>query len=192
MLYPDPAPLPWAQACSSRRGDLRGAVSPSLLLLASPTFCSLTPLQDTARQAFASPLFIPGGGGGGGQLSSPRAVLLLCSRHKPARQGPSPSPTPAFQRQVHLAGCLAPPAPHTPPRSQGGPGFNFGGQRLESPSSRHVSVVREGAQGAPPPTHPPGQGLTPSCCLGKWGDILGWGQTLDPILDWTERGHPGP
>ena len=45
-----------------------------LLLLAGPPFCSLTPLQDTAREAFASP--------GGMQLSSPRAVLPLCPRHK--------------------------------------------------------------------------------------------------------------
>lgn len=79
-----------SQEILSGRRVLRGAVSPSLLLLASPTFCSLSPLQDTAREAFASPLFTPGA-----QLSSPRAVLL-CSRHKSAGQGPSASPTPAF------------------------------------------------------------------------------------------------
>ena len=101
-----PRPVPGqSQSVLSGRPVLRGAVPASLLLLARPTFCSLTPLQDTAREAFAFPLFTPGG-----RLSSPRAVLLLCSRHKPARQGPSPSPTPAFQRQVHLAGCPAPPA----------------------------------------------------------------------------------
>lgn len=77
-------------------------MSPSL----APPFCSPAPLQDSAPEAFASLPFSPGR-----QLSSLRAVSLLCPRHKPARPGPSPSPTPAFQRQVHLAGCPAPPAP---------------------------------------------------------------------------------
>lgn len=63
-----PSPLPWhkpvqeqSQAVLSGRPVFRGAVSPSLLLLAGPTFCSLTPLQDTAHEAFAFPLFTPGG-----------------------------------------------------------------------------------------------------------------------------------
>ncbi|XP_029784781.1 ankyrin repeat domain-containing protein 13B [Suricata suricatta] len=101
----------------------------------------------TVREAFAFPLFTPGG-----QLSSPRAVLL-CPRYKPVRQGPSSSFTPAFQRQVHLAGCPASPAPPPPPPSQGGPTFSLGGQRLESPSPRHSFCDQGGC-----PKWPPGLG----------------------------------
>ena len=160
VLTPRPVPGQ-SQSVLSGRPVLRGAVPASLLLLARPTFCSLTPLQDTAREAFAFPLFTPGG-----RLSSPRAVLLLCSRHKPARQGPSPSPTPAFQRQVHLAGCPAPPA-LTPLPGLRVVAASIGRPDVGDPFPKTCFCDQGGCPSWPPS---PGQGLTPTCCLGKcWG-----------------------
>lgn len=154
---------------------------PSLLLLASPLPAHY-PTPDTAREALhfrSSPL---------GAAELPKCCVAALFQTQTSTSRAQPLPHSSISASSALSGVPSSPSPHTPPRSQGGPSFNLGGQRLETPSPRHFFVIREGAQGGPPHLGKPGSHMM----FCQMGDILGWGQALDPTLDWIQRGCPRP
>ena len=118
-----------------------------------PPFCSLTPLQDTAREAFASPLFPPGEEGGAAEL--PTCCVAALSQTQTSTSRAQPLPHPRISASSALSGVPGSPSPHTPPGSQGGPSFSWGRPEVGVPIPKaRFFVIREEARS--------GQGLAPS------------------------------
>lgn len=74
--------------------------------MAGPPSCSLTPHQDTVPEAFRISALHPWEA-----ADRPACCVAALSQTQTSTSRAQPLPTPAFQRQVHLAGCPAPPVP---------------------------------------------------------------------------------
>lgn len=101
-----------------------------------PSCCLLT---DPPRTLPAKPLHFRSSPLGAAELPKCCAAALFQTQTSTSRAQPLPHSS--ISASSALSGVPSSPSPHTPPRSQGGPSFHVGGQRLAIPFPKTFCFV---------------------------------------------------
>lgn len=104
-----------------------------------------------------------------GAAELPKCCVAALFQTQTSPSGAQPLPHSSISASSALSGVPSSPSPHAPPRSQGGPSFNLGDQRLETPSPRHFFFCDQGGCPRWPPKT--GHAWLPHAVLANGGHI---------------------